>query len=164
MAAADNDAAVTTPISTLLRRKSVESPATLILNTKQHNPSSSSYTTTTTSSSASSSSSSADYELVSLKPPSYTSLRDIIPTAVIQSPKPPSFAAQSGYEISIRNRLVKQAAWAYLQPMSTTPGASGSTVFHRLWNRFSDAFIRLFTHICDCFIRSTQLRTTSSRL
>ncbi|KAL8201617.1 hypothetical protein R6Q57_010764 [Mikania cordata] len=163
MAAADDDAAVTTPISTLLRRKSVESPASLILNTKQHNPSSSSYTTTTTSSSASSSSS-ADYELVSLKPPSYTSLRDIIPTAVIQSPKPPSFAAQSGYEISIRNRLVKQAAWAYLQPMSTTPGAGGSNVFHRLWNRFSDAFLRLITHICDCFIRSTQLRTTSSRL
>ncbi|KAI3798327.1 hypothetical protein L1987_33598 [Smallanthus sonchifolius] len=171
-AAADAEAAARTPISTLRRRNSIETPSSLTLHTKHQHPSSSSssssssYTTATTSSSTTSSSSSADYELVSLKPASYTSLRDILPSTVtfVQSPKPPSFTVNSGYEISIRNRLVKQAAWAYLQPMSTSPGAGGSTVFHRLWNRLSDAVLRLMTHICDCLLRSTQVAATSPKL
>lgn len=143
------------------RRNSIDTTTktpTLIL----HHPPSPSYTTTTTSSSTTTSStttsstisSSADYELVSLKPPSYTSLRDILPstTTFIQSPKPPSFNSNSNYQISIRNRLVKQAAWAYLQPMSTSPGSAASTVFHRLWNRFSNAVLHLISHICTCFL------------
>ncbi|KAK1410981.1 hypothetical protein QVD17_37524 [Tagetes erecta] len=147
-----------TPISTLRRRNSIDTPSTLILHhpsssSSSYNTTTSSLTTTTTTSS--SASSSADYELVSLKPPSYTSLRDILPsttTTFINSPKPPSFTSNSTYEISIRNRLVKQAAWAYLQPMSTSPGSPGSTVFHRLWNRLSVAVLQLITHICSCFV------------
>ncbi|XP_024979323.1 uncharacterized protein LOC112516487 [Cynara cardunculus var. scolymus] len=131
-----------------------------MVHTKDHHPSSTSTTTTT-------SNSSADFELLSLKPASYTSLRDILPStpAVVQSPKVSSSAVRSGYEIPIRNRLVKQAAWAYLRPMSTSPDSGGSTIFHRLWNRFSDACLRLVTQIFDCLLQSTiQLRTTTSRL
>nr|POE68370.1 hypothetical protein CFP56_12544 [Quercus suber] len=111
-----------------------------------------------------------DYdELLSLKcspPQTYTSLKDILPVsasnAAVSSPTPASTAAvSSGYEISIRNRLVKQAAWAYLQPMSSSPGSSGPHFLHRLWLSFLSFFRRhvvpAFTHLlhqvlraCDC--------------
>ncbi|KAL4578294.1 hypothetical protein LXL04_014415 [Taraxacum kok-saghyz] len=147
-----------TPISTVRRRNSIATPS----DSKLHYPSSSTMTTTMSSSL----SSSPDFELVSLKPASYTSLRDILlsTAAVVQSPKVPSSAAHSGYEISIRNRLVKQAAWAYLQPMSTSRDSGGSTVFHRVWNRLSDAVLHLITQICDCVLRCTPITTTSFRL
>ncbi|KAF3441592.1 hypothetical protein FNV43_RR15507 [Rhamnella rubrinervis] len=81
-----------------------------------------------------------DFELVSLKSSlAYTSLKDLIPTSpggFVNSPTAAS-AANSGYEISIRNRLVKQAAWAYLQPMSSSPGSSGTHFFHRFWLKLS---------------------------
>lgn len=81
-----------------------------------------------------------DFELVSLKSSlAYTSLRDLIPSSpggLVNSPTAAS-AANSGYEISIRNRLVKQAAWAYLQPMSSSPGSSGTPFFRRLWLKLS---------------------------
>ncbi|KAG6580732.1 hypothetical protein SDJN03_20734, partial [Cucurbita argyrosperma subsp. sororia] len=84
------------------------------------------------------------FELVPIKSSSpsspslaYTSLRDILPSATaIYSPTAAS-AANSGYEISIRNRLVKQAAWAYLQPMASSPSSSGPHLLHRIWLRFS---------------------------
>ncbi|XP_022972767.1 uncharacterized protein LOC111471276 [Cucurbita maxima] len=69
---------------------------------------------------------------------SYTSLKDILPSAAFNSPTAAS-PANSGYEISIRNRLVKQAAWAYLQPMSASSYSTGSNIFHRFWLRFSAA-------------------------
>ncbi|KAK8649384.1 hypothetical protein V6N13_130113 [Hibiscus sabdariffa] len=84
-----------------------------------------------------------DVELISLKLKasfsSYTSLRDILPSpeVPINSPTAAGSATNSGYEISIRNRLVKQAAWAYLQPMSASPDSSGPHFFHRLWLHFS---------------------------
>ncbi|XP_024984805.1 uncharacterized protein LOC112520632 [Cynara cardunculus var. scolymus] len=142
MAAADDS--TTPPISILRRRNSIGTP------TKFHDLFSSSSTTTTTT--ATSSSSSVDFELVSIKPTCYTSLRDILPSppSIVHSPKPPS---DSGYEISIRNRLVKQAAWAYLQPMSTSPQPHPSTVFHRLWT----AVLRLVTAAFDCLQVGSQL-------
>nr|XP_043623768.1 uncharacterized protein LOC122595465 [Erigeron canadensis] len=121
-------------------------------------------TTTTTratssSSSSSYSSSSMDFELASIKPPvyNYTSLRDILPSAgiVVQSPRGvPCYAAHhlGGYEISIRNRLVKQAAWAYLQPMSTTPESDGPAFFHRIWNRFSGTILRVVAVFFNCIL------------
>ncbi|GAB2272134.1 hypothetical protein Dimus_006954 [Dionaea muscipula] len=104
----------------------------------------------------SSSSYGVDFELVSLKSTAYVSLKDIIPSshsilspsAAAVSPLPTAAStlassggtSVSGYEISIRNRLVKQAAWAYLQPMSTSPSSSG----RRHWSLFSgDAFKNL---------------------
>ncbi|KAJ9541443.1 hypothetical protein OSB04_027949 [Centaurea solstitialis] len=133
------------PTTTLRRRNSTVPPSNLTLQTN------SSTTTTTTISNTS-----ADFELLSLKPASYTSLRDILPStaAVVQSPKVRSFATHSDYEIPIRNRLVKQAAWAYLRPMSTSPDSDGSTVFHRIWNRFSDACFRL-NHVYPVTVADT---------
>lgn len=88
--------------------------------------------------------SSDDLELLSIKPAShsYSSLKDLLPSvAVVNSPKTKS--ARPGPDICIRNRLVKQAARAYLQPMSTAPGSTGGDFFHRLWTRFA-AFIDFF--------------------
>ncbi|XP_022144679.1 uncharacterized protein LOC111014307 [Momordica charantia] len=102
------------------------------------------------------------FELVPLKSSSYpslvyTSLRDILPSATaINSPTAAS-AANSGYEISIRNRLVKQAAWAYLQPMSSSPGSSGPHLLRRLWLRFSACLsflnLRIISNITHAFDR-----------
>ncbi|GFQ02949.1 hypothetical protein PHJA_002438700 [Phtheirospermum japonicum] len=74
-------------------------------------------------------------ELQLIKPAlhSYSSLRDILPSSAVDSPKPK--AATPGSDIRIRNRLVKQAALAYLQPMSTAPGSTGGDFFRRLWTR-----------------------------
>ncbi|CAN1306519.1 hypothetical protein LINPERPRIM_LOCUS26822 [Linum perenne] len=81
---------------------------------------------------------SSDFELYSLSnlppPPSssssaYTSIKDLLPTVAVNSPT----AAGAAYEISIRNRLVKQAAWAYLQPMSASSGSSGHHFLRGFW-------------------------------
>ncbi|KAK7378839.1 hypothetical protein VNO80_04287 [Phaseolus coccineus] len=72
-------------------------------------------------------------ELVSLTSPfsaSYTSLRDVLPSPNF-AVNSPTASAYSGQEISIRNRLVKQAAWAYLQPMSASPGGASTPHFLR---------------------------------
>ncbi|XVF55825.1 hypothetical protein PTKIN_Ptkin06aG0067500 [Pterospermum kingtungense] len=83
---------------------------------------------------------------------SYTSLKDILPSpaAAVNSPTAAGSATNFGYEISIRNRLVKQAAWAYLQPMSASPDSSGPRFFRRLWRRFSSQ--NPFSS-CLCFFR-----------
>ncbi|XXG88516.1 hypothetical protein AAC387_Pa12g0710 [Persea americana] len=84
-----------------------------------------------------------DLELPSLRPspPSYISLKDLLPFSPsgIQSPTGASSSATFGNqtcfccgEIPIRNRLVKQAAWAYLQPMSYSPDSSGRHFFSRV--------------------------------
>lgn len=92
----------------------------------------------TSSSSPQSSFRTVDFELISLKSLAYTSLKDILPsTSAAQSPTAAGSASGSCYEISIRNRLVKQAAWAYLQPMSASPGSSGGGFFDRLFPGFS---------------------------
>ncbi|GMH23153.1 hypothetical protein Nepgr_024996 [Nepenthes gracilis] len=88
------------------------------------------------------------FELVSRGSPTYISLKDLLPSSSsILSPKATaatssstassgSGASLSGYEISIRNRLVKQAAWAYLQPMSSSPSSSSG----RLCSLYSGYF------------------------
>lgn len=112
-----------------------------------------------------------DLELISLKA-SYTSLKDILPSPVVavNSPTASGPATNSGYEISIRNRLVKQAAWAYLQPMSASPDSSGPHFFSRFWLRLSSQnpfssclrFIHVkllpgLTRIFDRIIRSIRI-------
>ncbi|GJZ44880.1 hypothetical protein Tco_0592476 [Tanacetum coccineum] len=103
---------------------------------------------------------SSDFEIVSIKPSSYTSLRDILPSpkCVVQSPKTPCYVAHSRYEILIRNRLVKEAAWAYLQPMSTSE-AYGSSVLHRLWTQISGAFVLVASVAFDCLLLSVRVGT-----
>ncbi|KAI3984935.1 hypothetical protein MKX01_004703 [Papaver californicum] len=103
-------------------------------------------------------SSSLDLELFSFKPISssqddkYTSLKDLMPyslSAAVQSPT--GSMIQPCYEISIRNRLVKQAAWAYLQPMSSSPGSSGNSI-KRMWFRFQNQYVKNPINACLDFI------------
>ncbi|KAF9664896.1 hypothetical protein SADUNF_Sadunf16G0065600 [Salix dunnii] len=77
---------------------------------------------------------------------SYTSLKDLLPSATVNSPTYAASTTTSTYEISIRNRLVKQAAWAYLQPMSSYPDSSGTHFLRRLWLRLSTS-----NPITSCF-------------
>ncbi|KAM3324635.1 hypothetical protein P3S67_005787 [Capsicum chacoense] len=122
---------ITTPTNHILGSTSLTNSA--ILPRKRSLTDQLSASTITTSSSSTSASSSLtnsiadDYELFSIKPVSYTSLRDILPPSSINSP---------GSEISIRNRLVKQAAWAYLQPMATSPDSSSRSLFGCMFFRF----------------------------
>ncbi|CAN4113983.1 unnamed protein product [Withania somnifera] len=136
-----------------------------------HQSSSSTSTTATATSSTSSSltttttnSVNGDFELFSIKPASYTSLRDLLPPAAVNSP---------GSEISIRNRLVKQAAWAYLQPMSTSPDSSGRSLFRRLFFRspvnnpvagvieFVDRYVFApLTRAVDWLLRAIRIRSS----
>ncbi|KAK6942550.1 hypothetical protein RJ641_027927 [Dillenia turbinata] len=99
--------------------------------------------------------SAADFELDSLKSLSYTSLKDLLPPSPsgIRSPTSSScFGAAACTQISIRNRLVKQAAWAYLQPMSTSPDSAGHGFFHRLWIRLSGDSLKHSVKSCFAFI------------
>lgn len=105
------------------------------------------------------------FELVPIKSSSsssspslaYTSLRDILPSATAIGSPTAASAVNSGYEISIRNRLVKQAAWAYLQPMSSSPGSSGPHLLRRIWLRFSACLsflnLRIISSITKAFDR-----------
>ncbi|XP_027177386.1 uncharacterized protein LOC113776433 [Coffea eugenioides] len=128
----------TTSQDHLLRRRSNSMSSTVVLpinlTTIHHQSSSNSISATPTSSSSTSTSSSlVDFDFISIKPVSYISLRDLLPSTPVNSPKPNS-PAQTGSDISIKNRLVKQAAWAYLQPMSTCPDSSARNFLHRLWS------------------------------
>ncbi|CAI0462659.1 unnamed protein product [Linum tenue] len=87
-----------------------------------------------------------DLELFSLKSPpgfsSYTSLKDLMPSSVVNSPATAAHGSasvfhDSAYEICIRNHLVKQAAWAYLQPMSSSPGSADPHFLRRLWSKLA---------------------------
>lgn len=63
----------------------------------------------------------------------YTSLKDILPSTAVNSPT----AASSASRNLFRNRLVQQAAWAYLQPMSSSPDSSSQHFLLRFWMQFS---------------------------
>lgn len=99
---------------------------------------------------ASSPPSSFDLELISLKPSSfvaYTSLRDIMTSPMNSSLRltvnsgGSSPGASTVGDISIRNRLVKQAALSYLSPTALTSSEnedSPATHFlRRIWLNFS---------------------------
>lgn len=78
----------------------------------------------------------SDIEMISLQPLSYTSLKDLLP-ASHPAPAPPAIVSptthnSSWHEIPIRNPLVKQAALAYLQPMSTPTGVGNKGPFGKL--------------------------------
>ncbi|MED6210045.1 hypothetical protein PIB30_060343 [Stylosanthes scabra] len=81
----------------------------------------------------------------------YTSLKDLLPSssssAAVNSPTASSSA------ISIRNRLVKHAAWAYLQPMSSSPSSSSSASSTHFLRRLSACLGSLFRRIAKIFDR-----------
>ncbi|XP_011044047.1 PREDICTED: uncharacterized protein LOC105139343 [Populus euphratica] len=87
---------------------------------------------------------------------SYTSIKDLLPSATVNSPTSATSNTTSTYEIPIRNRLVKQAAWAYLQPMSSSPDSSGTHFLRRLWLRLSakNPITACFGFISVCVIPS----------
>ncbi|XP_030450362.1 uncharacterized protein LOC115672635 [Syzygium oleosum] len=74
----------------------------------------------------------SDIEMIAFQSVAYTSLRDLLPL----SPPPPSAASptnnSSWYEIPIKNPLVKHAALAYLQPMSSPPEVGDKGLLGRL--------------------------------
>ncbi|KAM7258781.1 hypothetical protein ACFE04_014522 [Oxalis oulophora] len=81
---------------------------------------------------------------------SYTSLRDLIPspTAAVNSPTA-AHASSPFSNIPIRNRLVKHAAWAYLQPMSSLTSPSSTVTTTSLLRRLRfglSACFRWFFH------------------
>ncbi|MED6192180.1 hypothetical protein PIB30_007711 [Stylosanthes scabra] len=78
----------------------------------------------------------------------YTSLRDLLPSSAVNSP-----TASSSSAISIRNRLVKHAAWAYLQPMSSSPSSSSSTSSPYFLRRLSACLGSVFRRIAKIFDR-----------
>ncbi|XP_057498488.1 uncharacterized protein LOC130783008 [Actinidia eriantha] len=167
------------PNPPLRRRNSIATsvivPSKLTLPANSHH--SATFTTTTAAATSSSSSTSSsqsfpavDFELISIKPLSYTSLKDLLPSSAVQSP---TSAGGSGSEISIRNRLVKQAAWAYLQPMSASPDSStGPHFLRRLWARVSGDFLKcpianflrsvtlIVTRALDRVLRAARIRTS----
>ncbi|CAI9097631.1 OLC1v1034103C1 [Oldenlandia corymbosa var. corymbosa] len=128
----DDGAATPLPTTTtqtrLLRcRSNSYSKSVLSLSFKNHRPS------IATPSPFSSWSSGVDFDPVLIKPSSYTSLKDLLPSTAVNSPKPNSPTQSASKNISIKNHLVKQAAFAYLQPMSSTPDATGRNFFRRIW-------------------------------
>ncbi|KAL1352177.1 hypothetical protein HN51_016166 [Arachis hypogaea] len=96
------------------------------------------------------------FELVSFNANStsssfYTSLRDVLPSFSSSAVNSPTAASSSS--ISIRNRLVKHAAWAYLQPMSSSPSSSYSASSTHFLRRFSACLGSLFRRIAKIFDR-----------
>ncbi|EYU18100.1 hypothetical protein ABFS82_10G059700 [Erythranthe guttata] len=86
-----------------------------------------------------------DLELRPIKTHKYSSLRDLLPQSPVNSP-----AALARPDIRIRNRLVEQAACAYLRPASITPDFDGGNCCQRLWNRAA-AFVDF---VCGWIIRA----------
>ncbi|KAH7574828.1 hypothetical protein ACOSP7_005893 [Xanthoceras sorbifolium] len=92
----------------------------------------------------------SDIELISLQVATYTSLKDLLPTSSSspqQSVTSPSAHNSSWHEIPIRNPLVKQAALAYLQPMSSPLPDSGNK---GLLGRLRDGCCCWWRQ-CECF-------------
>ncbi|TYH85628.1 hypothetical protein ES332_D02G281000v1 [Gossypium tomentosum] len=85
-----------------------------------------------------------DIEMIAVKSVSYISLKDLMPAASSSSQSsPPQQAAaavsspikssnSSWNEIPIKNPLVKQAALAYLQPMSSQPPAGEKGLLEKI--------------------------------
>ncbi|XP_022747619.1 uncharacterized protein LOC111297232 [Durio zibethinus] len=126
-------------LSTLRRRNSISTPVQVPAKLTLLTPKPLQIATSFPSGSAASAP--LDLEFISLNTSfaSYTSLKDILPSSAvaINSPTAAGSATNSGHGLSIRNRLVKQAAWACLQPMSSSPDSSGPHFFRRFWLRFS---------------------------
>ncbi|VVB13431.1 unnamed protein product [Arabis nemorensis] len=112
-----------------------------------------------------SSPSSFDFELVTLKPSSfvaYTSLRDILTSSSSPSNSSVNLPAINGSsgDISIRNRLVKQAAWSYLRLQPTAQASSEnsprSQFLRRIWLHFS-AGIQFLKRMIDWIFQSIRI-------
>ncbi|CAA7026777.1 unnamed protein product [Microthlaspi erraticum] len=106
-----------------------------------------------------------DFELITLKPSSfvaYTSLRDILSSPSSSSFNIPSInghgSSSTVGDISIRNPLVKQAAWSYLQATALTSSedSAGSQFLRRIWLHFS-AGIQFLRRMFDWIFQSIRI-------
>ncbi|KAL8527025.1 hypothetical protein ACS0TY_016038 [Phlomoides rotata] len=104
-------------------------------------------------------SSSDDLELLSIDaaaaPYTYSSLKDLLPPT----------AALYGSDICIRNPLVRQAARAYLRPMSVTPDSTSGNIFHCLWRRVAvviDFCRRSVIRVLDGTFRVVWIRSSGN--
>ncbi|KAF3790549.1 hypothetical protein EJ110_NYTH13917 [Nymphaea thermarum] len=103
----------------------------------------------------------ADWSLISIAPSSYTSLKDLLQTTPYGTQSAVAGERCScccvtngdGREIPIRNRLVKQAAWAYLQPMAVSPSNSDRNLFQQLWSRFSARYLEVPPTSCFGYLK-----------
>nr|DAD41719.1 TPA_asm: hypothetical protein HUJ06_016042 [Nelumbo nucifera] len=87
-------------------------------------------------------------EMVALKSTNYTSLKDLLPPSPAAGIYSPNFTGnQSWHEIPIKNRLVKHAAWAYLQPNSTSPKPEAGGFLRQLMVRCNGCFRFFSEHI-----------------
>ncbi|GLT30772.1 hypothetical protein SLA2020_237340 [Shorea laevis] len=79
------------------------------------------------------SSETSDIEMITIQSVSYVSLKDLLPPSPAAGITSPTHNS-SWYEceIPIKNPLVKHAAMAYLQPMSSPPEVDGKGLFGRL--------------------------------
>uniref|UniRef100_A0A5B7CBD8 Uncharacterized protein n=1 Tax=Davidia involucrata TaxID=16924 RepID=A0A5B7CBD8_DAVIN len=98
----------------------------------------------------------SDIEMVALQSLTYTSLKDLLPAA-----SPPSIMSPTYYnrrdswrEIPIKDPLVKHAAWAYLQPMTTPPEADGRSCFSKLKDKCCGCFGGFFNDVVLTAIKS----------
>lgn len=114
-------------------------------------------------------SSSDDLELLPLKPAAshaYSSLRDLLPSiGAVNSPKLKT--KPIGSDIRIRNRLVKQAARAYLSPMSAYPASADGSFFRRVWSGVAaliDLFCSNAVRILDGALRAVRIRSSGSKM
>lgn len=113
-------------------------------------------------------SSSDDLELLPLKPAShaYSSLKDLLPSiGTVNSPQLKT--TPLGSDICIRNRLVKQAARAYLTPMSAFPTTADDNFFRRLWTGVAaliDLFCSAAVRILDGAIRAVRIRSPGFKM
>uniref|UniRef100_A0A2P2QX33 Uncharacterized protein LOC105638508 n=1 Tax=Rhizophora mucronata TaxID=61149 RepID=A0A2P2QX33_RHIMU len=71
--------------------------------------------------------------MIAIQSATYTSLKDLLPPPSILSP---SAHNSSWQEVPIKNPLVKHAALAYLQPMSTPLEVGDQGFFRRLKDQF----------------------------
>lgn len=78
----------------------------------------------------------ADIEMISMEAITYTSLRDLLPASSLSAMSPTHNSSWYD-EIPIKNPLVKHAALAYLQPMSTPAETGNKGFFGRLREKCS---------------------------
>lgn len=79
----------------------------------------------------------SDIEMINMPSVEYTSLRDILPDAPLSTAILSPVNNSSWYEVPIKNPLVKHAALAYLQPMSTPTEVGNKGFFDKLRGKCS---------------------------
>ncbi|KAF8406661.1 hypothetical protein HHK36_008751 [Tetracentron sinense] len=100
----------------------------------------------------------SNLEMVSVRSLSYTSLRDLLPSSSAGISSPTFPRNQSWEEIPIKNPLVKHAAWAYLQPMLTSPETDDRGCFPWLNVKCSGECVTNTVNGCFEFITSMLYR------